>query len=50
MGNCSWVGIGACVKNGVTIGKHVIIGAGAAVVSDVPDNTTVVGVPAGNIK
>jgi sugar O-acyltransferase (sialic acid O-acetyltransferase NeuD family) len=50
VGNCSWVGIGACVKNGVTIGKHVIIGAGAAVVSDVPDNTTVVGVPAGNIK
>ncbi|MBT6282943.1 MAG: acetyltransferase, partial [Phycisphaerae bacterium] len=46
VGECSWIGIGACVKNGVTIGKNVIVGAGAAVVQDVPDNVTVVGVPA----
>lgn len=46
IGTCSWIGIGASVKHGVTIGKHVTVGAGAAVVSDIPDNVTVVGVPA----
>ncbi|NOZ53751.1 MAG: acetyltransferase [Gammaproteobacteria bacterium] len=46
VGECSWVGVGASVKHGVKIGKNVIVGAGAAVVSDVPDNATVVGVPA----
>ncbi|MFT4592409.1 MAG: sugar O-acyltransferase (sialic acid O-acetyltransferase NeuD family) [Phycisphaerales bacterium] len=46
IGICSWVGIGASVKHGVTIGKNVTVRAGAAVVSDIPDNATVVGVPA----
>ena len=46
VGECSWIGIGACVKDGVTIGNNVIVGAGAAVVNDIPDNVTVVGVPA----
>ena len=46
VGDCSWIGIGAAVKHEVTIGKHVVVGAGAAVINDVPDNTTVVGVPA----
>jgi sugar O-acyltransferase (sialic acid O-acetyltransferase NeuD family) len=46
IGTCSWIGIGASVKHGVTIGRHVTVGAGAAVVSDIPDNVTVVGVPA----
>jgi sugar O-acyltransferase (sialic acid O-acetyltransferase NeuD family) len=49
VGECSWVGIGACVKNGVTIGQDVIVGAGSAVVCDIPDNSTVVGVPAKEI-
>ncbi len=50
VGDCSWIGIGACVKHGVTIGNNVIVGAGAAVVQDVPDNVTVVGVPAKEIR
>jgi sugar O-acyltransferase (sialic acid O-acetyltransferase NeuD family) len=49
IGTCSWIGIGASVKHGVTIGKNVTVGAGAAVVSDIPDNATVVGVPAKEI-
>lgn len=42
----SFVGANAVVRQGITIGKNVIIGAGAVVIKDVPDNTTVVGVPA----
>ncbi len=34
----------------VTIGKNVIIGAGSVVTKDVPDNSTMVGNPARNIK
>lgn len=42
----TWIGVGACVKQGVRIGSDVVIGAGAAVVSDVPSGLTVMGVPA----
>lgn len=45
-GELSWVGIGASVRQGVTIGRAVLVGAGAAVVGDIADNLTVVGVPA----
>lgn len=46
VGNMSWIGIGACVKQAVQIGAQVTVGAGAAVVSDLADSQTVVGVPA----
>ena len=42
----SHIGIGAVVKQGVTIGDNSIVGAGAVVVNNVPNNVTVVGVPA----
>lgn len=42
----SWIGIGACVKQGVRIGADVIVGAGAAVVCDIEAGLTVTGVPA----
>ena len=42
----AWIGDSAIVCKGVTIGKNSIVGAGAVVVRDVPDNVTVVGVPA----
>jgi sugar O-acyltransferase (sialic acid O-acetyltransferase NeuD family) len=42
----TWIGVGACVKQGVRIGRDVMIGAGAAVVADVESGLTVVGVPA----
>jgi sugar O-acyltransferase (sialic acid O-acetyltransferase NeuD family) len=42
----SWVGIGACVKQYLKIGSGATIGAGAAVVNDVPAHQTVVGIPA----
>jgi sugar O-acyltransferase (sialic acid O-acetyltransferase NeuD family) len=40
------IGIGASVLPGVTVGKNSVVGAGAVVTKDVPDNVTVVGVPA----
>jgi UDP-perosamine 4-acetyltransferase len=46
----SFVGAGAVVKHGVRIGARAVIGAGAVVVSDVPDNTTVVGCPARAVR
>ena len=36
---------GAKVIGGVTIGNNVLVGAGAVVTSDIPDNAVVVGVP-----
>lgn len=46
IGKLSWVGIGAAVKNAITIGESTIIGAGAAVVKNLPGHCTAVGVPA----
>ncbi|UAW99472.1 acetyltransferase [Halopseudomonas nanhaiensis] len=46
IGDQSWLGIGSCVRQLVRIGSGVTVGAGAAVVSDVADACTVVGVPA----
>lgn len=50
VGDLSWIGIGAVARPLIQIGREVLIGAGAAVVSDVPDNATFVGVPAKQIK
>jgi sugar O-acyltransferase (sialic acid O-acetyltransferase NeuD family) len=46
VGDNSFIGANAVVKQGVSIGKNVMVGAGAVVIKDVPDNITVVGVPA----
>lgn len=43
-------GTGAVTVQGITIGAWSIIGAGAAVVSDIPSNVTAVGIPAKVIK
>jgi sugar O-acyltransferase (sialic acid O-acetyltransferase NeuD family) len=46
VGDGSWIGIGASVRQLIGIGADVVVGAGAAVVGEVPDNVMVVGVPA----
>ena len=40
------IGSGAVIMCGVTIGKYAMVAAGAVVTRDVPDEATVVGVPA----
>lgn len=40
------IGLGASVLQGIHVGQDAIVGAGAVVVNPVPENTTVVGVPA----
>lgn len=46
IGEGTHVGIGAVILPGIHIGKWCTIGAGAVVTQNVPDATTVVGVPA----
>ena len=50
IGNDVWIGANVCILPGVTIGNNVIIGAGAVVNRDIPDNSMAVGVPARVIK
>ena len=40
------IGIGSSIKEKVKIGDRAIIGAGSVVLNDVPDDTTVCGIPA----
>lgn len=40
------IGANATIRNKVKLGKNVTVGMGAVVMNDVPDNCTVVGVPA----
>lgn len=49
--DCSYIGIGATIMTGIhELGQNCLVGAGAVVVSDVPDNAVVAGVPARIIK
>jgi len=46
----AWIGAGATVLPGITIGKNAVVAAGAVVSGDVPDDTVVGGIPAKIIK
>jgi acetyltransferase-like isoleucine patch superfamily enzyme len=50
VGNDVWIGAGAIILPGVTIGDHAVIGAGAVVCNDIPPAKVAVGVPARPIK
>jgi len=45
-----WIGAGATILPGVTVGENAMVAAGAVVNKDVPANTVVAGVPAKIIK
>ncbi len=46
VGSGSWLGHGAVILPGVTIGEHVTVAAGSVVTRDVPDRCVVAGSPA----
>ena len=46
----AWIGAGAIILPGVTVGENAIVAAGAVVTKDVLDNSIVAGVPAKKIK
>lgn len=46
----AWIGAGAIILGGVTVGRGATVGAGAVVTKDVPPYTVVVGVPARVIR
>lgn len=50
IGNNVWLGGGAIVLAGVTIGENSVVGAGAVVTKDVPPNVVVAGNPARTIR
>ncbi|HWJ77140.1 MAG TPA: acetyltransferase [Niallia sp.] len=50
IGQLSWVCLGACVSNNVTVGQNVIIAAGSAVIKDVSENLMVGGIPSSILK
>jgi acetyltransferase-like isoleucine patch superfamily enzyme len=50
VGHNVWIGYGACILRGVTIGDNAIVGTSAVVTKDVPENAVVAGVPARVIR
>lgn len=50
IGTMSFLGIGSTMIDDVKVGSNVIVGAGTVIVKDIPNNVTVVGVPAKIIK
>ena len=50
VGHNVWVGYGACILRGVTVGNNAVIGTSAVLTTDVPDNAVVAGIPARVIR
>ena len=46
IGDAVWMGAGAKILDGVTVGKYAIVGAGSVVRSEVPAYAVAAGVPA----
>jgi len=46
----AWIGAGATILPGVTVGENAVVAAGAVVSRDVQANTVVAGIPAKVIR
>ena len=50
VGSNVWIGYGACILRGVSVGDNSVIGTNAVVTRDVPANAVVAGAPARIIR
>jgi len=50
VGSNVWIGYGACILRGVTVGDNSIVGTNSVVTRDVPANAVVAGIPARVIR
>jgi acetyltransferase-like isoleucine patch superfamily enzyme len=50
IGSNVWIGYGACILRGVTVGDNSIVGTNSVVTRDVPANAVVAGIPARVIR
>jgi len=50
VGSNVWIGYGACILRGVSVGDNSIVGANCVVTRDVPANAVVAGIPARVIR
>jgi acetyltransferase-like isoleucine patch superfamily enzyme len=50
IGHNVWIGYGACILRGVTVGDNAVIGTLSVVTKSVPDNAVVAGAPAKPIR
>jgi acetyltransferase-like isoleucine patch superfamily enzyme len=50
VGHNVWIGYGACLLRGVSVGENSVIGTNSVVTGDVPENAVVGGVPARVIR
>jgi UDP-3-O-[3-hydroxymyristoyl] glucosamine N-acyltransferase len=50
IGDSCWTGLNSTLKDHARLGDNVIVGAGACVISNIPDGEIVAGVPAKSIK
>ncbi|UJA21849.1 acyltransferase [Thermoleophilia bacterium SCSIO 60948] len=50
VGSNVWIGYGACILRGVSVGDNAIVGTSAVVTRDVPANAVVAGIPARVIR
>jgi acetyltransferase-like isoleucine patch superfamily enzyme len=50
VGPTVWIGYGACVLRGVTVGDNCIVGTNSVLTREIPDNAVVAGVPARVIR
>jgi serine acetyltransferase len=46
IGSGSWIGTGVVILPGTTLGRNVVVGAGAVVKGEFPDHSVIAGVPA----
>jgi acetyltransferase-like isoleucine patch superfamily enzyme len=50
VGSNVWIGYGACILRGVSVGDNSIVGTNSVVTKDVPANAVVAGIPARVIR